>query len=229
MESIAISSHIKFQYLGNSCTLITTADGTRIVSDPYQNRYCSKGLKDLPTDLTADAVTISHIHEDHNYAEGVKGNPVVLTEPGSYQVGNVKITAYEGLEGAPSGFGDLPEAIFVFESNGVKIVHLGDSGVITNPVVLAGVNHADIVIVNIDGYVILAEKIMPFMKQIHARSILPSHYSHDKDLRWNDAPTMDEFFATLSPEVVVTKGESEINVTPNMPNQVLVLRPLMLE
>jgi L-ascorbate metabolism protein UlaG (beta-lactamase superfamily) len=220
---------LKFQYLGNSCTLIKTPDGTRIISDPYQPGQHSQGLKDLPADLAADAVTISHIHEDHNYAAGVKGNPLVLTEPGVYQAGSVKITAYEGLEGAPGGSGDLPEAIFVFESAGVKIVHLGDSGVITDPVVLAGVDHADIIIVNIDGYVILADKIMPFMEQIHARSILPSHYSHSKDLRWNDAPTMDEFLASISPTIVVTRGESEIEVTPNMPKQVLVLRPLMLE
>jgi L-ascorbate metabolism protein UlaG (beta-lactamase superfamily) len=218
-----------FQYLGNSCTLIKASDGTRIVSDPYHKGCCSKGLKDLPDELAADAVTISHIHDDHNNAEGVIGNPLVLTEPGAYQVGGVKITAYEGLEGAPDGSGDLQEAIFMFESGGVKIVHLGDSGVITDPVVLAGVDHADIVIVNIDGYVILADKIMPFMEQIHARSVLPSHYSHAADLRWNGAPTMDEFLATLPPDVVVTRGGSEIEVTPNMPNQVLVLKPLMLE
>ncbi|MFZ2413957.1 MAG: hypothetical protein WAW16_07035, partial [Candidatus Cryosericum sp.] len=29
------STHITLQFIGNSCTLITAPDGTRIVSDPY--------------------------------------------------------------------------------------------------------------------------------------------------------------------------------------------------
>jgi L-ascorbate metabolism protein UlaG (beta-lactamase superfamily) len=217
------------QYLGNSCILIKAPDGTRIVSDPYSKNAHSKGLKALPDDLVADAVTISHIHNDHNYAEGVKGNPQVFTEPGLYQVGMVKITAYEGREGSPSGSSNMRDTIFVFEIDGVKIVHLGDSGIITDAEVLAGIDNADIVIVNIDGYVILADQIMPFMKQIHARSILPSHYSHLTNARWNGAPTINEFLETLPSDVVVVRDGSEIQLIPNMPDQVLVLAPLMLK
>ena len=69
------------------------------------------------------------------------------------------------------------------------MVQLGDSGVIENEHVLKAVMDADLVIVNIDGYVIAHTEIMPFMQRIHARSVLPAHYTMPGREVWNGAPT----------------------------------------
>jgi Beta-lactamase superfamily domain len=113
------------QYIGNSCTLMTAPDGTRIVSDPYGEYSHPAGIGPLPDDLEADGVTISHTHPDHNNAQGVKGTPQIITASGTFQVGMVKVTGYGGYEGSPSGPSSNPHTIFVFEVGGVKIVHLG--------------------------------------------------------------------------------------------------------
>ena len=78
---------VMLQFIGNSCTLITAPDGTRIVSDPYAEFSHPDGIGPLPSDLKADAVTVSHSHPDHNNAEAVGGAPQVFTGPGTLKVG----------------------------------------------------------------------------------------------------------------------------------------------
>ena len=221
-------AHVTLQYIGNACVLITAPDGTRIVSDPYDNYSRPSQLTRLPSDLEADAVTISHAHPDHNNAKGVKGASQVIAEPGTYQVGMIKVTGYEGREGSPSGPSDMLETIIVFEIGDVKIVHLGDSGLITQTEVLAGIANADVILVNIDGYVIPSDQIVPFMRQADARTIMPVHYSLSATARWVGAPTIDEFLETLPAGTQVVRLGSEIQVTPGMPYQVAVLTPLAL-
>lgn len=143
----------------------------------------------------------------------------------------VKVTDYESREGSPSGPSDLVKnTVFVFEIEGAKIAHLGDAGDITEPDVLAAIEEADVVIVNIDGYVLPLDEILPQLQQVNARSTIPSHYSIKEDAHWAaGAPTIDEFLEILPSDVVVLREDSDIQVTPNMPKQVAVLEPLMLE
>ncbi len=219
---------VRLRYIGNACILITAPDGTRIVCDPYGDDLRPAGLEPLPKDLAADALTVSHIHPDHSNAKGVQGTPQVITEPGTYQVGAVKVTGYEGREGSPEGPSSMLETLIVIEVGGVKIVHLGDSGPVTDTGILAGIANADVILVNIDGYVIPPDQIMPFVREAKARTFIPVHYSLSPLDRWSGAPTIDEFLETLPSEVPVARAGSEIQVVPNMPEQVLVLTPLAL-
>src|SRR3954449_6760232 len=64
----------KLTWYGQSCFVLETAAGTRIVMDPIP-----KGLGyTLPVGLKADAVTISHEHADHNNVGLLVGKPRVL-------------------------------------------------------------------------------------------------------------------------------------------------------
>src|SRR4051812_32691566 len=64
----------RLSWLGQSCFMLETAAGTRIVMDPIP-----KGLGyDLPLGLKADAVTISHEHSDHNNLGLLVNKPRVL-------------------------------------------------------------------------------------------------------------------------------------------------------
>lgn len=221
---------VTLQYLGTSCTLIIAPDGTRIISDPYGSYAHPSGLVRLPKDLTANAVTVSHTHSDHSNTKAIGGSPEIIDSPGTYQVGMVTVTGYAGREGSPTGPSTtMANTVFVFEVEGIKIVHLGDSGVVTDPDVLAGIQNADVILVNIDGYVILADQIIPFMQQAQARTVIPTHYSLSEKRRWQGAPTAEEFIATLPAEMAVTRAETEIQVTPDMPVQVLTMVPLMLK
>jgi L-ascorbate metabolism protein UlaG (beta-lactamase superfamily) len=220
---------ITLQYLGNCCIFLVSSDGTRIVSDPYSDIEHPDGLTNLPADLTAEAVTISHTHDDHNFPQGVHGNPQVFTQPGVYQVGNIRVTGFAGREGSPHGPSEtMANTIFCFESDGVKIVNLGDSGPVTDDTVLKGITDADIVIVNIDGYVIPHTEVIPFMQRIKARTVILAHYTLDGFQSWCEAPTADEFLATVSDEIKKVHLEDTIQVLSGMPYQIAAVSPALL-
>lgn len=219
---------VRFSYLGNSCFLITSPGGTRIVSDPYGSNR-PPGLTDLPENLMAEAVTVSHVHDDHNNTDAVGGNPQILTEPGEYKVGPIKVTGLMGWEGSPEGPSKtMRNIVFVYETEGVKIIQLGDSGIVTDTEILKKIENADLVMVNIDGYVIPHESILPFMQQIKARTVLLAHYTLPGHENWCGAPTPEEFVSTYAPSVKVFRSSSEIDIIPGMPHQIAILQPLML-
>lgn len=219
---------VTLTYLGNSCILLTSTTGTRIVSDPYG---CNRppGLTDLPVDLAADAVTVSHIHDDHNNISAVNGNPQVLTEPGFFKVNEIKVTGLMGWEGSPEGPSTtMRNIVFIYEFDGVKIVQLGDSGIITDKEELKSISNADLVVVNIDGYVIPHDQVIPFMRQINTRTILLAHYTLDGQENWCGAPTADEFVKVYAPEFKVLRSSSRLVVHKEMPEQIAILQPQML-
>ncbi|MRS02801.1 hypothetical protein EG832_06195, partial [bacterium] len=202
---------INLTYLGNSCILLTSPGGTQIVSDPYGN-IRPPGLADLPVDLTAEAVTVSHTHDDHNNVNVVDGNPQILTEPGVSMVKEFKVTGLMGWEGSPEGPSKtMRNIVFMYEFDGIKIVQLGDSGIITDSEILKSISNADLVVVNIDGYVIPHDHLIPFMQQINARTILLAHYTLDGQENWCGAPTAEEFVNVFAPKFKVLRSSSKLN------------------
>ena len=61
------------EYLGHSCFCIQTNNGVRILTDPY-----TKVGYELPKNVQADIITVSHGHFDHNFVDGVKCVRTVL-------------------------------------------------------------------------------------------------------------------------------------------------------
>lgn len=205
-------------FIGQEATLITSSTGIRIVSDPYRDGTQAYFLDDFPKGLEAEAVTVSHAHGDHNNRGAVGGNPQLLNKTGTYQVGDFKIQGYDVREGAPKGTpSDCSNRIFVFEVDGLKFVHLGDSGLVTDPEVLQAIDHADVVLVSIDNYVIPIPEIMTFMSRIKARTVLPAH--------WESARQMETFLKTVPADYPVVRVGSQVTLQANMPVQVLVMAP----
>jgi L-ascorbate metabolism protein UlaG (beta-lactamase superfamily) len=160
--------------------------------------------------------------------DAVGGSPQVLADAGVFQVSMIRVTGYAGREGSPSGPSENPHVVFAFEIGEVKIVQMGDSGLITQPDDLAAIENADVLLANIDGYVIPPDQIMPFVRRAKVRTFIPTHYSLSADARWCDAPTIDEFLETLPADLAVVRVGSQIQVRPNMPLQVAVLAPRAL-
>jgi L-ascorbate metabolism protein UlaG (beta-lactamase superfamily) len=68
---------MRLKWCGHACFRLTAQNRFTIVADPYEE---SVGYR-LPP-LTADLVTLSHSHYDHNYSAGVAGRPLVVSQPG---------------------------------------------------------------------------------------------------------------------------------------------------
>ncbi|MBN1176453.1 MAG: MBL fold metallo-hydrolase, partial [Dehalococcoidales bacterium] len=114
---------MKIKWLGHAAFLITSDNGTKIITDPYET---SEGLKYGEITDSADIVTISHDHGDHNNAAAVKGNPQVVRDSAEAKGINIKAiaTAHDDKGGSERG----KNTVFCFQVDGVRVVHLGDLG-----------------------------------------------------------------------------------------------------
>jgi L-ascorbate metabolism protein UlaG (beta-lactamase superfamily) len=74
---------MKIKYLAHASFLITSQDNLRIITDPYKT---GQGLNYGAINESADIVTVSHGHSDHNNTGAIKGNPVILKEAGSRNI-----------------------------------------------------------------------------------------------------------------------------------------------
>ncbi|HJX13838.1 MAG TPA: MBL fold metallo-hydrolase, partial [Dehalococcoidales bacterium] len=79
---------MKIKWLAHAAFLITAADGTRIITDPYQTM---DALRHGEIKESADIVTTSHDHHDHNNVAAVGGEPQVVR--GAATVKGIKIRA----------------------------------------------------------------------------------------------------------------------------------------
>lgn len=163
---------MKIQYLGHSCFKLTESTGTTVVADPYgEIGY------DLPEDLSADAVSISHNHFDHNNAAAVKGKPTVLNKEGFYDLPGVEIVAiksyHDEVEGAKRG----DNLIFKFRMDGLDICHLGDLGEECSAELLELILPVNVLLIPVGGkYTIDAEQAKEYVDRIMPDVVIPMHY-----------------------------------------------------
>ncbi len=219
-------------YLGHACFTMTAPDGTIVVIDPYGTNK-PVGLAAFPGNLAVDAAVVSHSHPDH--AGGVlklKGKPDlrIINKPGSYDVGPFKITGYESDHGVVNGVPQGTNVVFVFEIGGVKVVHLGGAGLITQAPILEAVKSADLAIVDMgedSGHPI--DKMMEQLVALGVNTLIPVHYSLSASSRYYGAPTLEEALLKAPAGLPVQRQGSTIGISAGMPSQILCMTPSLLQ
>jgi L-ascorbate metabolism protein UlaG (beta-lactamase superfamily) len=200
-DAAAAPAKLTLTWFGQSCFLIETAAGTRVVTDPIP-----KGIGyDLPAGLRADAVTISHEHPDHNNLALITGRPRVFRGLTADKKGWTKIddkvkditirsvgTYHDDKRGAERGL----NAVFVFESGGLRIAHLGDLGHTLDDDELSAIGSVDVVLVPVGGhFTIDAAQATRVIDQLRPRLVIvPMHYRTAASTI-SQLATVDEFLA----------------------------------
>src|SRR5258708_25082068 len=176
----------KLTWLGQSCFVLETATGTRLVMDPIP-----KGIGyDLPAGLKADVVTVSHEHPDHNNTALLVNKPRVLRGLTSDKKGWAKIDVkvkdvairsvgvyHDDAMGADRGL----NTVFLFEVGGLRIAHLGDLGHVLTDEQLSAIGAVDVLLVPVGGvYTIDGVQATRVVDQLRPRLVvLPMHYKTD--------------------------------------------------
>lgn len=164
---ITWNGHSSFKIQGDKVTVVT---------DPYDK---SIGLT-LPR-LSADIVTISHDHDDHNNSSAVKGvddgKPFIIEKPGEYEIKEVFIygipSFHDDTQGADRGI----NTIYRIEIDGISIAHLGDLGHDLEPKQLERLEGVDIVMIPVGGtYTIDAKQASSVISKLEPRIVIPMHY-----------------------------------------------------
>jgi len=158
-------------YLGHSAFRIKTKNHT-IVTDPYNS---SIGLKFPKTE--ADLVTVSHDHFDHNDLSGLKDYKKVFNSPGEYEIGGVSVFGIPSFHDNKKGEERGKNTIFVIETEGVTICHLGDLGHLLAEDQIDEIGDVDILLVPVGGtYTISAKEAVDVVQAIDPKIIIPMHY-----------------------------------------------------
>lgn len=163
---------MQLKWLGHACFLLTTREGTKIVTDPFD---ATVGYP-LPQ-VVPDIVTVSHQHFDHNAVGVLKGNPTVVEGTGARQIKGVNIrgiaTFHDKKQGAERG----PNTVFVIEADGITVCHLGDLGHPLDGRKLQEIGPVDVLLVPCGGtYTIDADEAAALVKAMKPRVAVPMHY-----------------------------------------------------
>ena len=213
---------MKIKWLGHSSFLITSDTGTKIITDPYT---VSDNLKYGEIKETADIVTVSHEHSDHNNAAAVRGTPKILKK--TAEVKGIKFNGIPTYHDEARGSKRGTNTIFCFEVDGIKICHLGDLGHPLEDKEVAQLGKVDILLIPVGGYYTIDTKVASEVSnKIAPKIIMPMHYKND---RCSFPITgVDEFLRGKKNVTRSNTSESEFKVK-ELPvsTQIIVLKPAL--
>ena len=188
---------MRIQYLGHSCfRLLSDGFSHSIICDPYDQKLVGEKMPNL----SADLITISHQHSDHNFVEGVLGEAPIADCPGEGAFDDIGVCAFETFHDDKKGSKRGKNLVFVFNMDGIKIAHLGDLGEVNKEIVekLQGV---DVLLVPVGGnYTINSVEAKWYCDQIQPHVVIPMHYKRGEVTI--DIDPVEDFLDLFPPSLV---------------------------
>jgi len=196
----AASGFIEIKWFGHSFFQITSSNGTKIITDPF-------GAMGWPMpEVWPHVVTIGREHGNHNNAGLAKGDPLVLRglKDWGKDWNQINTTFRDVLiynvpvhqRGYPGYEGSLRGAAFVFEMDGLCILHSGDVSEPFNEDQLELIGHVDILLQVIGGtYTAGPEAGKKIMELLKPKITVPMHYWYATTVleRFTNGPTPTRF------------------------------------
>ncbi len=215
---------MKIKWLGHASFLITSDTGIKIITDPYTPG--GFGLDYGEIKESADIVTVSHEHGDHNNAAAVGGNPEVVKE--AAEIKGIKFNGIPTYHDEAGGNQRGNNVIFCFEVDGVKVCHLGDLGHQLSEQQVAEIGKVDILLIPVGGnFTVDAKVATEVCGKLAPKVILPMHYQNE---RCSGFPVVgvDEFLqgktGVSRPDASETEfKQGELPAT----TQIMVLKPAL--
>ena len=169
---------MKIKWLGLASFLITSDSGTRILTDPYET---GGDLSYGEIRESADIVTVSHEHFDHNNVAAVQGNPQILRKVGEAEVKGIRFKGVGSLHDDVGGKERGKNTIFWFDVDGVKICHLGDLGHQLSDEQVSEIGSVDVLLVPVGGiFTIDANVATRLCDRLKPKMIIPMHFRDGK-------------------------------------------------
>jgi L-ascorbate metabolism protein UlaG (beta-lactamase superfamily) len=167
---------MKIKWLGHACFLITSDTGLKIITDPYET---GGDLSYGQIKESADIVTVSHDHTDHNNVAAVQGNPMVVR--GAASIKGIEFKGIPTYHDETGGRQRGRNTILCFEVDGMRLCHLGDLGHQLSDSQVAELGTVDILLIPVGGfYTIDAKVATQLCDRLKPKVIIPMHYKTAK-------------------------------------------------
>jgi L-ascorbate metabolism protein UlaG (beta-lactamase superfamily) len=139
---------MKIKWFGQSCFMITSQNGTKVLTDPFNNMW---GYK-LP-EIEANIVSKSYNHSDHNNINSVKSNFLCINQSGVFSKDGIEIKGVKTFHDKVSGSKRGKNTVYNFKIDEINICHCGDLGHILNPNQIEEIGTVDILLLPVGGLV----------------------------------------------------------------------------
>lgn len=194
---------MKIQWLGHSCFKLIESTGTAILTDPYDGT-----VGEIMPKVSADAVTLSHHHGDHDCLDNVEGKPMIIDERGGYEVEGVDIFSMRTFHDDKNGALRGENLVFKYRLDGVDVCHLGDIGEACSPRILDAIGSVDVLLIPVGGrYTIDAAEAKDYIEKIMPSIVIPMHYKTSA-CNYDIAP-LDRFTDLFDEEIITyIEGDS---------------------
>lgn len=200
---VAASGFIEIKWFGHSFFQITSSTGTKIITDPF-------GAMGFPMpEVWAHVVTVGREHGNHNNVGLAKGSPVVLRglKEGAFEWNDINFTFRDVLiynvpvhqRGHMGYQRSIKGSAFVFEMDGMCILHTGDVSEPFNEDQLQLIGHIDVLLVPIGGtYTAGPDEAKQIIDQLKPKIVVPMHYWYRMNLleRFTEGPYQARFLNT---------------------------------
>lgn len=190
-------------YHGHSTFKLKGKRGT-VVTDPYNK---SVGFE-LPT-MSADIVTVSHEHDDHNNADAVRGTsrrdqPFVIRKPGEYEVGGISVFGVGAYHDSHKGEERGASTIYTILLDELRVCHLGDLGHELTQQHIDAIGVVDVLLIPVGGkYTITAGQAVKVIRSLEPSIVIPMHYkteAHDQ-ATYGEMTTQEDFLKEYGVDV----------------------------
>lgn len=163
---------MKIEYLGHSCFKLTASSGVTVICDPYSGEIGYSMPK-----VSANAVTISHHHFDHDCLESIVNNPEVFDKEGTFNLQGVQISSINCFHDDAQGKKRGRNLIFKYLMDGITVCHLGDLGESCSDGLIGKISNADVLLIPVGGnYTVDAETAKEYVEKINPKIAIPMHY-----------------------------------------------------
>jgi L-ascorbate metabolism protein UlaG (beta-lactamase superfamily) len=212
---------MKIRYLGHSSFLIKGKNAS-LLTDPYDSEML--GFK-FPN-VSADIVTVSHDHKDHNQTDLVKEKHIIFDFPGEYESKGIRVYGYLTSHDHEDGTKRGENIMFKFIVDGITILHCGDLGAVPSAEIMTQVEDADILLVPTGGtYTIDAKEAKILVEKISPEIIIPMHYHTEgiNEGNFSELSPVNEFLRLFGKEGIEPQKELDIKKEELPENEVIVL------
>ena len=214
---------MKIRWLGHSSFLITSRNGTRIVTDPFTAEI---GY-DFPG-VSAEFVTISHDHFDHNNSRAVQGAPVVISGSVDCERNGIRFQGITSYHDEVCGEKRGLNTVFLIEVDGVKICHLGDLGQPVCNDLISAIGQVDVLLIPVGGtYTIDHNEAINYVKTLAPTIVIPMHFkTPDLDI---DVNGVDAFLSAVIEGEIVKLGADTLPITREVINGITRTKIIVLD
>lgn len=192
-------------YHGHSCFKLRGKNGAA-VTDPYNDEV---GFS-LPS-LSADVITLSHDHDDHNQNQKVSGtarrdNPFVIEHLGEYEVEGISVFGVKSFHDDQEGKERGKNSIFTIMVDGVRVCHLGDLGHELTETMVKEIGLIDVLLVPIGGkFTIDAKQAVAVARALDPSIVIPMHYqTSEHSKKYEELQTVADFLKAIGADDVKT-------------------------